>query len=181
MLTLTLARAVQGAGAAAGMVVGRAMVNDLFDGAARTRMMAWIGMAMGLCPPLATVIGGQLHVRFGWQANFVVMAVLALLLIVAAWRFLPAGRASAPPPPQGRWLATMLRSYAQLLRDPALRGHVLLLSMTTATFYAFLGAAPLVLRSYGVGPDRVGFYIMFTADLLHRRQLHHHAAGAPPG
>jgi len=37
---------------------------------------------------------------------------------------------------------------------------VLLLAMTTATFYAFLGGAPIVLGSYGVKPDGVGFYIM---------------------
>lgn len=41
---LTLARVLQGAGSAAGMVVGRAMVQDLFSGRDRTRMMAFIGM-----------------------------------------------------------------------------------------------------------------------------------------
>ena len=67
---LVLARVLQGAGSAAGMVVGRSMVQDLFQGPERTRVMAFIGMVLGLCPPLATVVGGQLHVRFGWQANF---------------------------------------------------------------------------------------------------------------
>ncbi len=51
---LVVARLVQGAGAAAGSVVGRASVQDLFHGPQRTRVMAYIGMAMGLCPPAAT-------------------------------------------------------------------------------------------------------------------------------
>ncbi|MFY9249509.1 MAG: MFS transporter, partial [Burkholderiaceae bacterium] len=72
--SLIWARVLQGAGAAASMVVGRAMVQDLFDGAERTRVMAFVSMAMGLCPPLATILGGQLHVQLGWQANFVVIA-----------------------------------------------------------------------------------------------------------
>ena len=55
---LIAARVLQGAGGAAGMAVGRAMVQDLFQGPERTRVMAYIGMAMGLCPPLATIIGG---------------------------------------------------------------------------------------------------------------------------
>ena len=46
-----------------------------FTGSERTRMMAFIGMTMGVCPPLATLVGGQLHVRFGWQANFVLTHV----------------------------------------------------------------------------------------------------------
>jgi MFS transporter, DHA1 family, multidrug resistance protein len=61
MNTLIAARFLQGAGAAAGIVAGRASVHDLFDGATRTRVMAYVGMAMGLCPPIATVVGGQLH------------------------------------------------------------------------------------------------------------------------
>lgn len=155
---LVAARVLQGAGAAAGMVVGRAMVQDLFDGPERTRVMAYVGMAMGLCPPLATIIGGQLHVRLGWQANFVLMAGLAAVLFVAAWRGLPDHRKATTVQPH--WLRAMLSSYARLAREPSFLLHVLLLAMTTATFYAFLGGAPIVLGSYGVKPDGIGFYIM---------------------
>jgi DHA1 family bicyclomycin/chloramphenicol resistance-like MFS transporter len=44
---LVAARVLQGAGAAAGMVVGRAMVQDLFAGPERTRVMAYVGMEIG--------------------------------------------------------------------------------------------------------------------------------------
>lgn len=155
---LVAARVLQGAGAAAGMVVGRAMVQDLFQGPERTRVMAYVGMAMGLCPPLATIIGGQLHVRLGWQANFVVMAVLAAVLFVAAWRGLPDHQKASTVQPH--WLRAMLSSYARLGRERAFILSVALLSMTTATFYAFLGGAPIVLGSYGVKPDGIGYYIM---------------------
>lgn len=155
---LTAARMLQGAGCAAGMVVGRAMVQDLFQGPERTRVMAYIGMTMGLCPPLATLLGGQLHVRLGWQANFVLMAVLAVVLWVAAWRGLPDHRAPSQPPPH--WLGALLASYARLAREPAFLLYVVILAMTTATFYAFLAGAPVVLGSYGVKPDGIGLYIM---------------------
>ena len=155
---LVAARALQGAGAAAGMVVGRAMVQDLFQGPERTRVMAYVGMAMGLCPPLATIVGGQLHVRLGWQANFVVMACLASVLFVAAWRGLPDHQKATTVQPH--WLRAMLSSYARLGRERAFILYVALLAMTTATFYAFLGGAPIVLGSYGVGPDGIGYYIM---------------------
>lgn len=158
---LIAARVLQGTGAAAGMVIGRALVQDLFSGPERTRVMAWIGMAMGLCPPAATIIGGQLHVRLGWQANFYVMAALAALLFVAAWRGLPA-RAPNPAQAQTHWLRAMLSSYAQLARSRVFVLYAMVVCMTTATFYTFLAGAPIVLGGYGVGPDRVGFYIMFV-------------------
>lgn len=164
---LVAARIVQGAGCAACMVVGRASVQDFFDGAERTRVMAYVGMAMGVVPPLATVIGGQLHVRLGWQANFVLLAGLALLLIAMAWR-LPARPAAARRASDAHdgagahWLRTMGRAYGRLLREPAFVLPTVIISTAAAAFYAFLGAAPLVLHSYGVGPDGVGWYMMIS-------------------
>jgi DHA1 family bicyclomycin/chloramphenicol resistance-like MFS transporter len=156
--TLTLARIVQGAGAAASMVVGRAMVQDLFGGPQRTRVMAYVGMAMGLCPPLATIVGGYVHVQIGWQANFVLIAGLAAVLLLAAWRGLP-----EPPraePAAAHWLRAMWDAYVQLAHVPGFAMYVALLASTTAAFYAFLGGAPIVLGSYGVRPDGIGWYIM---------------------
>ena len=174
---LVAARVLQGAGAAAGMVVGRAMVQDLFQGPERTRVMAYVGMAMGLIPPTATILGGQIHVRLGWQANFVLIAVLAVVLLVAAWKGLP----DHPPATtvQPHWLGAMLASYARLAREPSFLLFVLILAMATATFYAFLAGAPIVLGSYGVGPAGIGYYIMcvplayivgnyLTTHLVHR-------------
>ncbi len=156
--TLIVARVLQGAGSAAGMVVGRASVQDLFQGPQRTRTMAYVGMAMGLIPPFATLVGGQMHVRLGWTSEFVLMTVLAALLLVAAWRGLPdrAPRSGERAP----WFAEMMSAYARLAREPAFRLYVTVLAMTVAAFYAFLSGAPLVLKSYGVGPADVGWYVM---------------------
>ena len=156
--TLTAARVLQGAGSAASMVVSRSMVQDLFAGPQRTRVMAYIGMALGMCPPLATLIGGQVHVRFGWQTNFVMLAVLAAVLLVAAWLGLP--RSAKPAPAEGHWLRAMLSAYARLLREPRFLLYVAILAATTATFYAFLAGAPIVLKGYGIGPDGIGWFIM---------------------
>ena len=156
--TLTTARVLQGAGSAASMVVSRSMVQDLFTGPQRTRVMAYIGMALGMCPPLATLIGGQIHVRWGWQTNFVLLAVLAVLLLVAAWLGLP--RVAKPATADGHWLRAMLSAYARLLREPRFLLYVAILAATTATFYAFLAGAPIVLKGYGIGPDGIGWFIM---------------------
>jgi DHA1 family bicyclomycin/chloramphenicol resistance-like MFS transporter len=120
--------------------------------------MAYIGMALGMCPPLATLIGGQIHVRLGWQANFVLLAVLALALLLATWFGLP--RVAKPPPGDSHWLRAMLSAYARLLREPRFLLYVAILAATTATFYVFLGGAPIVLKGYGIGPDGIGWFIM---------------------
>lgn len=156
--TLIAARLLQGAGSGAGLVAGRASVQDLFQGPQRTRVMAYVGMVMGLCPPAATLIGGQLHERLGWHANFVLVLVLAVVLWLAAWRGLPS--ASPTVPPGSHWLRDMGAAYRRLLGEPAFVLNVAILAFTVATFYAFLSGAPLVLHSQGVGPAQVGWYIM---------------------
>jgi DHA1 family bicyclomycin/chloramphenicol resistance-like MFS transporter len=156
---LVAARMLQGAGNAAGMVMGRALVQDHFAGGERTRIMAWVGMTMGLVPPTATLLGGQLHVRLGWQANFILLVGLAVVLFIAAWRGLPVTQ-PRPDRKDGAWVRELISGYAQLARQPSFTWYVLLLAATTATFYTFLGGAPIVLAHYGVTPDRLGWYIM---------------------
>jgi DHA1 family bicyclomycin/chloramphenicol resistance-like MFS transporter len=155
---LVAARTLQGAGCAACTVLGRAAVQDLFDGPERTRVMATVGMAMGLCPPLATVVGGQLHARLGWQANFVLLALLAAVLAAATLRGLPAD--TARPGGDTHWLRAMGGAFARLGRERPFVLNVAVLSCSVGAFYAFLAGAPLVLKAYGVGPAEVGFYVM---------------------
>lgn len=171
LTTLTVARVLQGAGTAAGTVVGRALVQDLFRGPDRTRVMGWVGMTMGLCPPTATLVGGYVHVHLGWQGNFVLIAALSLLLMAAALRWLP-GRPTRPEAVAAAvaaadatahpWWRGLLSSYARLAREPEFLLYVAVLALTTAAFYAFLSGAPLVLGSEGVGPERIGWYILFV-------------------
>lgn len=176
-LTVLIAgRVLQGVGGAAGAVVGRAMVQDQFQGSQRTKVMAYVGMSMGLSPPFAAVIGGQMHVRFGWQSNFILVMVVALVLLVAAVRTLPARTAASTM--RGHWLADMLAAYSTLLRQKTLVLYVLILCTATAAFYVFLSGAPIVLGSYGVGPDGIGWYIMLvplsymTGNFLTSRLIH---------
>ncbi|MCX7231498.1 MAG: Bcr/CflA family efflux MFS transporter [Burkholderiales bacterium] len=155
---LVAARTLQGVGCAACAVLGRAAIQDAFEGTQRTRVMAQVGMAMGLCPPLATVIGGQLHARIGWQANFVLLALMAAALAVATVRDLPA--VAARPRDDTHWLNEMGDAFARLGRERAFVLNVAVLALSVGAFYAFLAGAPLVLKAYGVGPGEVGFYVM---------------------
>lgn len=174
---LLLGRFIQGAGGAAGMVVGRSMVQDLFHGAERTKVMAYVGMSLGCVPPLASITGGQIHVHLGWHANFFLLMLLAIFLTLWAWRALPAPQANAQNP--HAISITFWGAYGRLMRSPLFLRYLVILAVTTATFYTFLGGAPLVLKSYGVGPEGVGFHIMtiplayFVGNYITSRAIQH--------
>lgn len=110
---LMAARALQGLSAGVGMVVGQAVVRDLFSGAEAHRLMANVMTVFGLAPAIAPVIGGQL-VAWGWRSVFVLLFVLAGALACACWRWLPE---SLPPASrQPLRVGSMLANYAQALR-----------------------------------------------------------------
>lgn len=157
---LVAARVLQGAGASAGMVIGRAMVQDLFSGADRPRVMAFIGMTMGLCPPTATVVGGQLHEAFGWRANFVLVAALAAVLLATNAWLVPRGRPDAAG--RAHWLREMLHAYRTLARVGEYLAYAGILAMSTAAFYVYLAGLPVVLAGAGVGAGDVGLYLMLV-------------------
>jgi DHA1 family bicyclomycin/chloramphenicol resistance-like MFS transporter len=63
-------RVIQGLAAGAGMIVSRAVIRDLYDGPEAHRLMAQVTMLGGLAPVIAPILGGWLHVWFGWRGPF---------------------------------------------------------------------------------------------------------------
>ncbi|MGA9341662.1 MAG: multidrug effflux MFS transporter [Rhodanobacteraceae bacterium] len=73
-------RALQGACAGAGIVVSRAVVRDLYDGAEAQRLMARMMMVFGIAPAVAPIVGAWLLGIDGWRGIFWALALFAVLL-----------------------------------------------------------------------------------------------------
>src|SRR5204863_5354844 len=82
-------RVVQGLSVGAGMVVGRAMIRDLFGPEDAQRLMSLVTLFFGLAPAIAPVIGGWLFVGLGWRSVFWFLAAVGVILVAVSWRFLP--------------------------------------------------------------------------------------------
>ena len=86
---LLACRVLQGLAAGAGSVVGRAIVQDRFSGAAAQKILSQIMMVFGLAPAIAPVLGGWLQVSFGWRSIFWFLAGFGILMFGVVQRFLP--------------------------------------------------------------------------------------------
>ena len=82
-------RVVQGLSVGAGMVIGRAMIRDLFGPDDAQRVMSLVTLFFGLAPAVAPVIGGWLFTELGWRAIFWFLGALGVVLIASGARFLP--------------------------------------------------------------------------------------------
>jgi len=86
---LIAARIVQGATAGVGVVIGRAVIRDLYHGPRAQHLMSMTTMIFSIAPAVAPIVGGWAHVAFGWQAVFAVMVLCGLVFTFSAWWKLP--------------------------------------------------------------------------------------------
>jgi DHA1 family bicyclomycin/chloramphenicol resistance-like MFS transporter len=157
---LTGARALQALGASGPIVLGRAMVRDLYEGPRAGKELARMGMIMGLVPAVAPVIGGVLQVAFGWRSTFIASLIFALGLTVAIVAVMPETLRQRTPQPLT--LKAIFGGYGILLRNRAFRVYVALTALAYAGLFAFISGSSFVLSNvYGLTPVQYGFSFAF--------------------
>ena len=82
-------RILQGVSAGAGIVVGRAMVRDLYAGAEAEKLLALVTMIFAIAPAIAPILGGWIVATFDWRTIFLALFAYTALLFWACWRRLP--------------------------------------------------------------------------------------------
>lgn len=157
---LTLARALQALGASGPIVLGRAMVRDLYEGARAGRELARMGMIMGLVPAVAPVIGGMLQTAFGWRSTFVASLAFGLALAAVIITVMPETLRARSPQPLSP--AAIFKGFGVLLRNRAFRVYVALTALAYAGLFAFISGSSFVLIGiYGLTPVEYGLSFGF--------------------
>jgi MFS transporter, DHA1 family, multidrug resistance protein len=139
-------RAVQGMSAGVGMAVGRAIVRDLHEGPEAQRLMSTITMIFGIAPAIAPVVGGWIHVAFGWRAVFVFMVCIGVALIIASYLHLPETH------PEERRMPLHPVTLAHTAWRIASNQEFILLALAAGTtlcaMMTYLGAAPAIVLGF---------------------------------
>jgi DHA1 family bicyclomycin/chloramphenicol resistance-like MFS transporter len=134
---LIVGRVVQAGGGAAGMVIARAIVRDLYKREQAASMIAYLTMAMVVAPTLSPSFGAFLLELFDWRAIFVTVTGIGLLLGWGAWQRLRETRDGGLG---GGW--SLLSGAAALGRSRAFIAYVLQSTFAIAVFFAFVAGAP---------------------------------------
>jgi len=163
MTVLIVVRLVQGAAGAAGIVVGRAVIADLFAGKVAAAYFSTIAAINGLSPILAPVIGGQV-LRVGtWRTVFWVLAGIGVVMLLLAFfvirETLPVERRSSGG------MTGELRAFGTLLRDRGYTGTVLAGTMVSAAMFGYISASPFLLQD-GFGLSAQWFSACFALNAL---------------
>lgn len=151
-------RAMQGVTAGAGIVISRAIVRDLFDGAQAQRLMAQITMMFALAPAIAPVIGGWLQTLFGWRAIFIFLVAATATLGLICWKRLP--ETLPPEKRQSLQPAYLGRTYFKVMTSPRFLFACAALSLNFLGFFIYVLSAPVFLMKH-LGVPETGFLWLF--------------------
>ena len=155
---LLVFRALQGATAGAGMVVGRAIVRDRFHGHEAQRVMSQVSMTFALAPAIAPVIGGWLQAGFGWRSVFVFLVLYSGSIWLLCRRALP----ETLPPEKRQTLhpVYLLKAYWSVLTSWRFLAVCLASTFCFAGLFLYVAAAPeFLMRQLGVAST--GFFWLF--------------------
>ena len=156
-------RLLQGIAGGAALVIVRAVVRDLYEGAAIARIFATLMLVTSLAPMLAPIAGAQILNHTSWRGVFVVLSAIGLLLLVAALfgvrETLPADRR------ESGGLRHTLVTFRHLLGDRSFMAAALSGGLGFAAMFAYISGSPFVLQEiHGISAQE--FSLVFGLNSL---------------
>ncbi|MGF2949953.1 multidrug effflux MFS transporter [Microbacterium alcoholitolerans] len=154
-------RIVQGLCGAAGMVIARAVVHDLFSGAEAIAAYSTLAAVMGAAPVLAPLVGGAIATFSDWRGVFIALAVIGLLLLAVAVFGVPETLSA-----QGRTTGGIVndfRGVVSALRNRSFMLTAVTLGAASIALFSYLQMSPFVLQQqYGLSAQ--GFAVVFAVN-----------------
>jgi DHA1 family bicyclomycin/chloramphenicol resistance-like MFS transporter len=160
---LLVARFIQGLAGAAGIVISRAVVRDLYSQDEAARVFSRLMLVTGVAPVVAPIFGGALLLVTDWRGIFVALAVIGAVLLVAAVLVVPDSLADENRHEGG--LASQLISMGRLFKDRPFVGYALASGVGGCVLFAYISMSSLVLQDdFGVSAQSFSF--IFAANSL---------------
>lgn len=146
-------RMLQGLSAGAGVVVGRAIIRDLYSDVPAARLLSLVTMIFAIAPAIAPIFGGWIVKLYDWRTIFLALFVYTALLLWYCYKKLPETlpvEKRTPFNPQ--FLAA---SYKQVFRSPLFQLKAGAIAFNFAGLFLYVAAAPVFITKHlGLGPDQ---------------------------
>lgn len=162
---LIIGRFLQGFTAAAGIVISRAVVRDLFSGRELTKFFSLLMLINGLFPIMAPVFGAGVLLVPGatWNWVFIVLGILGLIIVTAVSFKLKETLPAEKRVPSS--IGATLRTFSYLIKDRLFMGLALTQGLMTGGIFAYVSGTPFVYQSiYDVSPQM--FSVLFGINGL---------------
>ncbi|GGA54999.1 Bcr/CflA family drug resistance efflux transporter [Pseudoclavibacter endophyticus] len=163
---LVAGRVVQGLGAAASVVVARAIVADIATEAQKASAFSLLMGMLAVGPLIAPLLGTLLMQAGGWRPIFVGLVVISSLYLFVAWRTVP--ETLRPERRTPVRFTRLLGNYRRLAGDGAYVGNALAMALGFAAMSVHVSASSFIAQDV-LGTDEWGFsllYICYAAAVM---------------
>ena len=151
-------RLMQGFGGAAGMVLGRAIVRDLFERGRALKAMSAIAAIISIVPMAGPPITGLLLQWFSWRVIYGIVTLIALVLGVMTWMWI--AESLKKPDPTATDPRRIAGNCWQMLKRPECIGFVLVGASTYGGLFAFLAIISFIaIDSFGLTTVDAGWLL----------------------
>ncbi|HEX7367536.1 MAG TPA: multidrug effflux MFS transporter, partial [Pelobium sp.] len=140
--SLIALRFVQAIGSCAAAVAAMAMVRDFFPVKENAKIFALLMLVVGASPMVAPTVGGYLTASVGWQSVFYTLAIIASIILMVVFLFLPEGFKGNPdlslkPKP-------ILKGFRNVLINPQFYTYTFAGAFAFSGLFAYISSSPLV-------------------------------------
>jgi DHA1 family bicyclomycin/chloramphenicol resistance-like MFS transporter len=163
--TFIALRFVQAVGGCAGMIIGRAIVSDLFDEKESAQALSLLMVVMTLAPILAPILGGIVVTYANWQTLFIIMLAFGLACAGLVWFFIP----ETLPLESRRSESGMalLQTWWSLVSSRSFIVPAMVGGLAQACMFAFITGSPFVfVNLYGASAQTYGWLFALIAGAL---------------
>ena len=141
---LIAGRFVQAVGGAAGMVISRAIIRDIYERHRVGGMISLVIAVMMIAQMLSPLVGGVLNDLFGWRSIFYVLAGVTTLTVAAIMLALPETRRQVAPSDDSGFA----KDVRALASSRAFIGYVLCQMLASAIIFTFAGGGPYIVINH---------------------------------
>lgn len=154
-------RFIQGFAVAAGMVISRAMVRDLYSGSELTKFFSLLTLIGNIAPLLAPILGSAIITFTSWSGVFIFLGFLGILLWTITFLKL---KESLPLEKRvSSNLKELLRNFKTLLTNRTFMGYALAQGIMMSGVFAYISGTPFIYQKiYGVSPQI--FSVLFALN-----------------
>lgn len=154
---LLVTRFFQSLGGAAGVVIARAIVRDLYQGKELAKALSIVVMVFAFAPVFAPTVGAAMLTVGGWRSLFFFLALFGIACMIASLQIpetLLADRRTS------HGIASAVRVYGKLMADSRFIAPAVLIGFTYVILFSFISTSPAVLIDF-FGLNEFAFALLF--------------------
>lgn len=163
--SLIIARFFQALGGCAGMVAARALVRDIFPVEENAKIFSLLMLVIAISPIIAPSLGSYISSTLGWEAIFISLALIAMVIVVAMYLWLPEGN------PPNKELSLMprpiIKEFLAVAKVPMFYTYAFTGAIAASGLYSYIAGSPNVfMEVYKVSEKQYGWIFAIIAGGL---------------